>query len=112
MSVNYFAFGPLPNGAANEEGLHIGQHAGGWEFLWRAHNTQGLICTDTWDRFLSREGVTIETEAGTVVPLADFWKHATLRPAEAKPHSLRSRATAVVDWRDRRGCPFRDGDFY
>ncbi|MEU1787068.1 hypothetical protein ABZ553_14585 [Streptomyces sparsogenes] len=110
MSTNYFAFGPFPGGEADSEGLHIGQHAGGWEFLWHAHNDHGLTCTDTWLRFLSREGVTIETEYGTVVPLTDFWKHATLRPAEANPH-MSSRATAVVDWRDRRGCPFYDGDF-
>jgi hypothetical protein len=109
MSTNYYAVGDFPGGT--EDGLHIGQNAGGWEFLWRSHNDQGVICTDTWRKFLSAPGVTIRTEAGTEVPLDDFWAHATLRPAQAGLHQMRSRPRFVVDWRDDRGCPFRQSDF-
>lgn len=110
MSTNYYA--ETPDTPADEEGLHIGQHAGGWEFLWHAHNDLGLICTETWRKFLSRPGVSIVTEYGSTVRLDDFWKHATLRPAQAPAHTLRSRSDRDIRWRDGRGCPFDDRDFF
>ncbi|MGW6600485.1 hypothetical protein [Streptomyces sp. NPDC055036] len=112
MSTNYYAHGPFPGGSTEEEGLHIGQHAGGWELLWRSHDEPGVICTDTWRNLLTGPGVTIRTEAGIVVPLDDFWSHATLRPVQASPYkALRPRPSAVIHWRDNRGCPFRNADF-
>lgn len=42
MSVNYYAFGPFPGGRPDGDGLHIGQHAAGQRFLFRAHLEQGL----------------------------------------------------------------------
>ncbi|MGW6578877.1 hypothetical protein ACWF76_05630 [Streptomyces globisporus] len=112
MSTNYYAFGPFPGGDADSEGLHIGQHVGGWEFLWRAHDNPGVICTDTWRKFLDAPGVTIRTEAGVEVPLEDFWRHATLRPAQAGLYQMRARTRSIVDWRDQRGCPFSQADFF
>ncbi|MFJ6239867.1 hypothetical protein ACIQH0_38115 [Streptomyces griseus] len=51
-------------------------------------------------------------ESGADVPLEDFWRHATLRPAQAGLHQMRARTRSIVDWRDQRGCPFSKADFF
>lgn len=62
MSTNYYAFGPFPGGDPSGEGLHLGQSAAGWRFLFRAHPEQGLTTLDDWLQFLRRDDVNIRDE--------------------------------------------------
>ncbi|MFH8867151.1 hypothetical protein [Streptomyces griseus] len=64
MSTNYYAFGPFPGGNPDGEGLHIGQTAAGWRFLFRAHNSLGITTLPDWEHFLRAPDVTIRDECG------------------------------------------------
>ncbi|MFI1525498.1 hypothetical protein [Streptomyces griseus] len=64
MSTNYYAFGPFPGGDPHGEGLHIGQTAAGWRFLFRAHNSLGITTLPDWEHFLRALDVTIRDEYG------------------------------------------------
>lgn len=72
MSTNYYAFGPFPGGDSAGEGLHIGQTAAGWRFLFRAHPGQGLTTLDDWLNFLGRDGVSIRDECSCAVPIDEM----------------------------------------
>ncbi|MYX67381.1 hypothetical protein K388_05560 [Streptomyces sp. KhCrAH-43] len=72
MSTNYYAFGPFPGGHADGEGLHIGQTAAGWRFLFRAHNSQGITTLPDWEHFLRNTDVTIQNEYGREVPVDEM----------------------------------------
>ena len=114
MSVNYYAI--TAEGEPDAEGLHIGQHAGGWEFLFRAHPKLGLTTTAAWHAFLARPGVRIVAEHGGELALAEFWPDAIRRPAEAGgPNAMRSRfgygRHRSGESRDERGCPFAVYEF-
>lgn len=61
MSVNFYAFGP---GITDPEGLHIGQAAAGWRFLFRAHPDRGLTTLADWEAFIARGDITIQNEYG------------------------------------------------
>ena len=114
MSVNYYAITPeTPEG---DEGLHIGKHVGGKEFLFRAHRNLGLVSVAAWREFLSRPGVRIVAEHGLEEPLDEFMADATKRPADA----IRAGERRMWDWErkavtfrddDARGVPFYDGEF-
>ncbi|WP_101790997.1 hypothetical protein [Nonomuraea indica] len=109
MSVNYYAVTPdTPEG---DEGLHIGQHAGGWEFLFRAHPDLGLVSSEAWREYLSRPDVKILAESGYEVPVEEFMADATLRPAEARAKGQRMRVRPRPSWADDKGCPFADNEF-
>lgn len=62
MSTNYYAFGPFPGGNT-VKGLHIGQAAAGWRFLWRTHPEQGITSLSDW-RTLLAEATRVEDEYG------------------------------------------------
>ncbi|MFF9628356.1 hypothetical protein ACF1GQ_05125, partial [Streptomyces fradiae] len=64
MSTNYYAHGPFPGGDPDGEGLHIGQHAAGWRFLFHAHPSLGLTTLDDWRPFLRQPGTTLKDECG------------------------------------------------
>ncbi|WP_405479859.1 hypothetical protein [Streptomyces anulatus] len=64
MSTNYYAFGPFPGGDPDGEGLHIGQTAAGWRFLFRAHNSLGITTLPDWEHFLRATDVAIRNEYG------------------------------------------------
>ncbi|MFE3392736.1 hypothetical protein ACFXI0_07885 [Kitasatospora indigofera] len=66
MSTNYYAVGPFPGGDAAEtrDGLHIGQSAAGWRFLFHSHPDLGIVTYDAWTEFLRRPDVTIRAESG------------------------------------------------
>ncbi|MFC7794555.1 hypothetical protein [Streptomyces cinereoruber] len=64
MSTNYYAYGPFPGGQTHSEGLHIGQSAAGWRFLFHSHPDLGLTTLADWDAFISRDDVTIRNEYG------------------------------------------------
>ncbi|MFD8142499.1 hypothetical protein [Streptomyces sp. NPDC059708] len=72
MSTNYHAFGPFPGGDAAGQGLHIGQTAAGWRFLFRAHPEQGLTTLDDWLQLLGREEVCIRNEYGRDVSFGEM----------------------------------------
>ncbi|MGW0200652.1 hypothetical protein [Nonomuraea sp. NPDC003201] len=81
MRTNYYAITPqTPEG---DEGLHIGKHVGGREFLFRAHRDLGLVTVETWTAFLSRPGVRIVAEHGRDETIEEFMPEATKRPADA-----------------------------
>jgi hypothetical protein len=71
MSINYYAhqIGTSPT----EKDLHIGQDAGGWEFLFRAYPERGLTTASSWYEFLSRSDIKIVAETGGDERLEDFW---------------------------------------
>lgn len=64
MSVNFYAFGPFPQGEAEGEGLHVGQCVRGYRFLMRAHPEQSLTNLANWMQFLRRSDVVIRSEGG------------------------------------------------
>jgi hypothetical protein len=110
MSTNYYAVTPdTPEG---DEGLHIGQSVGDRaEFLFRAHPDRGLISSDAWREFLSRPHVKIMAESGYEVNVEKFMADATKRPADM-PHSWMMRPRTHFSWRDDKGCPFADYEFF
>lgn len=112
MSTNYYAVTPeTPDG---DEGLHIGKHVGGKEFLFRAHRDLGLVSVAAWRKFLSREDVKIMAEAGYEETLDEFMADATKRPADAMAAGEgRLWPRTAVSFRDddARGVPFYDGEF-
>lgn len=111
MSTNYFAKIPGETG----EGLHIGQHAGSAEFLFRAHPDLGLTVCDGWRTYLERPDVTVWSEHGYEVPLDEIWAVWTRRPADVGgPHRMRARWRGHregTQWRDIHGHPFDARDF-
>lgn len=66
MSTNYYAYGPFRGGEPGS-GLHVGQAAAGWRFLFRAHPDLGLTTYEVWRAFLRQPGVRIENEYGREV---------------------------------------------
>ena len=107
MSTNYYAHGPdLP-----EDGLHIGQHSLGWEFLFCAHRDRGLISTHSWHTLLCLPGVEIRSEYGTRVPIGDFWADSTRRITFDGELTKRFYTPQKDEFRDERGRPFLDADF-
>ncbi|MFI1189177.1 hypothetical protein [Streptomyces californicus] len=90
MSTNYYAFGPFLSGDPNGEGLHIGQTAAGWRFLFRAHNSLGLTTLPGWEHFLRAADVTIRNEYGRDVT-ADEMIETMKETANGKGFPLRER---------------------
>jgi len=113
MSTNYYVRDD--EHATEPDGLHIGQHAKGNEFLFRAHPDLELTDCDAWRAYLDRPDVVIVAEYGVEVPLDQFWPHATARPAHVGgPNVMRSRQESAPRpnySRDRHGHPFHDGFF-
>ncbi|MEU9849281.1 hypothetical protein [Streptomyces sp. NPDC047985] len=72
MSTNYYAFGPFPGGDLDGEGLHIGQTAAGWRFLFRAHDSQGITTFPDWEHFLRNNDVAIRNEYGREVTIDEM----------------------------------------
>ncbi|MEU2403398.1 hypothetical protein ABZ609_03595 [Streptomyces rubiginosohelvolus] len=72
MSTNYYAFGPFPGGDPDGEGLHIGQTAAGWRFLFRAHNSLGITTLPDWEHFLRATDVMIRNEYGRDVTVDEM----------------------------------------
>lgn len=112
MSVNYYAVTPeTPEG---DEGLHIGKHVGGLEFLFRAHRDLALVSVVAWREYLSQPGVRIVAEHGREESLEEFLADALKRPADVAggERALGSRGKAV-SFRDHeaRGVPFADYEF-
>jgi hypothetical protein len=110
MSTNYYAI--TPETSEGDEGLHVGKHVGGKEFLFRAHRDLGLVTVEAWREFLSRPGVKIMAEAGYEEPLDEFMADATKRPADAiAAGERRMWERKAVSFRAERGVPFYDGEF-
>lgn len=111
MSTNYYAKTTADDG----DGLHIGQHVGGAEFLFRAHPDLGLSDCEAWRRFLEKPGVHIVAEHGLVEPLEEFWPAVTARPADVGGlHWMRARWQGHREgdqWRDIHGHPFDAREF-
>lgn len=120
MGTNYYAKAPGELG----EGLHIGKHSGGWDFLFRAHRDKGLTDCEAWRELLSRPGVRIVAEYGVEYTLDEFWPDAVKRPADpgsgiTQTHdscwrSARGPMRELIarhHWIDKHGHPFSEGEF-
>lgn len=98
MSTNYYAYGP----AIDPEGLHIGQSAAGWRFLFRGHPDLGLTTHAAWQRFLRQPGVRIEDEYGLDIDLDEMDATMTRRRlpdgTPLKPRVTAARTTLPDDW--------------
>ncbi|MBG0818335.1 hypothetical protein [Planomonospora sp. ID82291] len=108
MSVNYYAITLGTDPAA--EGLHIGKHTGGWEFLFRAHPDLGLTTVAAWTAFLTAPGVVIRAEHGCTMSAEEFLAWATRRPATS-PEPVRAHARHHISFRAEGGVPFLDHAF-
>jgi hypothetical protein len=71
MSTNYYAHGPFPGGDT-EEGLHIGQTAAGWRFLYRGWPEHGLTTAKSWYFFLLKNMSSIRDEYDRPYTLDEF----------------------------------------
>ena len=98
-----------PNHPTNQEGLHIGKHSGGWEFLWRAHPDLELTSAEAWYQFLAHPWVTIVAEYGVELTLSEFWEFAGKRPAQAG--GLSKMSSGHHQFRDKLGFPFEVKEF-
>lgn len=111
MSTNFYAH--TATTPAGEDGLHIGQRAYPFEFLFRAY--PGLSTTEDWHRYLTGPGITIISEAGVKISVEAFWPAATARPAQVDyPMRLRWQHLAPRfewRWRDHNGYPFANYEF-
>lgn len=76
MSTNYYAQGPFPGGDTTgpdgDKGIHIGQHAAGWTFLFASHPQLGLITYKAWAEFIRRPGVAIKNEYGRDITIEEM----------------------------------------
>lgn len=109
MSTNYYA--KWPNQPADEEGLHIGKHSGGCEFLWRAHKDLSIRSTQEWRRFLDHPWVTIVAEYGSEREFGDFWQLATTPGGKPTQDQAVPEGYGYRTWRDADGYPFADYEF-
>jgi hypothetical protein len=113
MSTNYYAHGPFPGGDPDSEGLHIGQHAAGWRFLFHAHASLGLTTLDDWLTFLNREGVTIHDEYGSEISIDEMTATMTqTRGAEGHPLRERGRTSDEHHYVAPGGHAFSRRDFF
>ena len=115
MSTNYYAI--TPETPEDDEGLHIGKHSGGREFLFRAHRDLGLVTVAAWTEFLSRPDVKVMAESGYEEPWEEFMADATRRPADAIAAGERRMwgwERTAVSYRDddARGVPFCEHEFF
>ncbi|GGL55115.1 hypothetical protein [Planomonospora parontospora] len=108
MSINYYAITPGTDPA--EEGLHIGKHSGGWEFLFRAHPDRGLTTVATWTELLTAPDVVIRDEHGRTETAEEFLAWAIRRPATS-PEPMRAHAGHHISYRDEGGAAFLDHAF-
>ena len=91
MSINYYAFGSFPGGEADGGGLHIGQSATGWRFLFRAHPEQSVTTLLDWRHLLLTQATRIVNEYGRELTPDEMIETATAR-LDAQGMSLRLRA--------------------
>jgi hypothetical protein len=105
VSTNYYAFGSFPGGEVSGDGLHIGQTAAGWTFLFRAHDELGLTSRSAWAEFLGSPGIAISNEYGREVPVAEMVETMTARRGAdgllLRRRGFRSALDAHPDWADR-----------
>lgn len=105
MSTNYYAFGPFPGGGSDGEGLHIGQSAAGWVFLFRAHDAPDLASRAAWVEFLAQPGVVIRNEYGREVSTSEMVETMSARRGQEgrllRRRGLRSSLDAHPHWANR-----------
>ena len=83
---------------------HLGQRAGGWQFMFRAYPDIGVMDTQTWLRQLD-DAEWIRDEYGRDYTVDDFLE-AVEACAEGQPREHYGR-----DWRDRHGNAFSALEF-
>jgi len=64
LGTNYFAIRDATEGRDDAVQHHIGKSAGGWPFMFRAHEEMGVHDWPTWQRYLSRPGIRIKNKYG------------------------------------------------
>ncbi|WP_107661256.1 hypothetical protein [Nocardia suismassiliense] len=114
MSVNYYA--RTTQTPANNDGLHIGQHAHPCEFLWRAHPELGLTTVQAWSDYLAQPEIHIVAEHGLELDYHEFWPDAVARPANVD-FRMATRWIPMIGpserrWHDVNGHPFANYEFW
>ena len=104
VSTNYYAFGPFPGGEADGEGLHIGQTAAGWRFLFRGHPSFKLTTAFAWRAFLLQDATNIRDEYGVEYTPDEMIEIATQRLNDNEDQPLKARYST------RTGDRLRDGE--
>ncbi len=87
-----------------QEIRHLGQRAGGWQFMFRAWPELGIMDTQTWLRQLD-SAEWIKDEYGRSYSVDEF-----LEAVEACANGLQ-RGLHGHDWRDREGNTFCSAEF-
>lgn len=118
MSTNYYAFGPFPGGEETGEGLHIGQAAAGWRFLFHAHEKPRLVTLLDWRSLLLQQATSIKDEYGAEYTRDEMIEIATERLNDNEDQPLKARfgartAERLLDGHhlDPDGHAFYNGDF-
>lgn len=106
MSTNYYA--RTPDTPANEDGLHIGQSAAGWEFLWQAHRDPQIKSVEDWREYLFQPDVRVVDEYGEEEDDLDGFLAWAIRSNAA---TVYKRTGEGVDFRDEHDRPFSYADF-
>lgn len=110
MSTNYYAFG---RGIADPEGLHIGQSAAGWRFLFHAHPGLGLTTLADWEAFISRDDITIQNEYGRDVTVEEMRQTMTATTGyQGAPLRARFRYDTPDEYVTSGGHAFSRRDFH
>lgn len=99
MSTNFYAYLP-----AYREIRHLGQRAGGWQFLFRAYPDQGIRDIQSWLRQL--DGVEWIQDEYSREYDADEFLEAVEACANGKQRGLYGN-----DWYDPAGYAFAAGEF-
>lgn len=109
MSTNYYAFGPFIGGG---EGLHIGQTAAGWRFLFRRQSHLGLTTFADWSEFIDRSDVTIRNEYGREVTAEEMRQTMTETSGyQGAPLRRRFHHDSPDQYTDSDGYAFSRRDF-
>lgn len=112
MSTNFFIQVPSDcNNPAHGERLHIGQNAGGWQFLFQAYRDKPLKTWHQWIVFLAQNATSfnlIIDEYGRGYTLDEF-----IRYVEAsRDKRERTKSIGDFDYTDDAGYSFSYSDFF
>lgn len=99
MSTNFY----MLDGFYREE-RHLGQRAGGWQFLFRAYPELHIVDAKVWLQQLDR-ATWIKDEYGREYTIDEFLE-AVEACRDGQPRDLYGR-----DWRDAEGNVFCDSEF-
>lgn len=114
MGTNYYTVGENKTcgecGAVKDvvKALHIGKSSGGWRFLFRGHQEEGLLTASAWWAYL--ETRKIVDEYGKPVSLDELKKWVASKQSEKMPDE-RHMQNGYLSFTDPDGFGFVTSDF-